>query len=159
MGIAVIEKIENHYRAHFERRLQHNVEEVWAWLTENEKLAKWFNELRVGDLSEGGFMRFDMQDGTFEELAITELKLYSVFQFSWWADTVRFELFPDSDGYKLVLIETIEKMTDHTPKDLAGWHVCLDVIEALMDGRTIERMEEWKKWYENYKQAVKNVTS
>jgi hypothetical protein len=39
-------------------------------LTENDKLAKWFSELRVDDLREGGIIKFDMQDGTYEELGI-----------------------------------------------------------------------------------------
>lgn len=156
--IAVIEKTENGYTARFERHLKYSMEEVWSWLTDNEKLAKWFHELRVGELRQGGHMKFDMQDGTFEKLPIYELQMYSVLEFSWWADTVRFELFPEVDGSKLLLIEKIAEITDHTPKDLAGWHVCLDVIEALMDGRTIERMEEWKKWYEKYQEAMGIVT-
>lgn len=156
--IAAIEKAGNGCTARFERHLKHSAEEVWAWLTENEKLAQWFKELRVGELREGGFMRFDMQDGTYEDLPITDLKTHKALEFSWWADSVRFELSPEPGGCQLVLIEKLEQITDHTPKDLAGWHVCLDVIEALMDGITIERMEEWKKWYEKYQQAIMEVT-
>lgn len=45
--------------------------------------------------------------------------------------------------------------TEHTPKDLAGWHVCLDVVQALMDGRPIPaREDEWKTRYEQYVQAI-----
>ena len=103
-------------------------------------------------------MKFDMPDGTVEELEITELKKHAVFEFSWWTDSVRFEMSPELNGCKLVLIERIEEITNHTPKDLAGWHVCLDVIMALMDGRTIARMEEWKKWYEEYIQVIGELT-
>ncbi|MBU8918191.1 SRPBCC family protein [Bacillus sp. FJAT-29953] len=157
--LAVIEKSENGYIARFERQFDHSVEEVWSWLTDNEKLAKWFNELRVGELREGGFMKFDMGDGNFEKMAITDLKDQSVLEFTWGSDmAVRFELSTEAPGCKLFLIEKIEKITPHTPKDLAGWHVCLDVIKALMEGETIERMEEWKKWYEKYKQAVEKVS-
>ncbi|GHI01626.1 SRPBCC family protein [Neobacillus kokaensis] len=156
--IAQIKKEKQGYTAHFERHLQHSVEEVWSWLTENEKLSQWFKELRAGALQEGGYMTFNMQNGTLEELPIYEFKMYSVLEFSWWADTVRFELSPETDGCKLTMIEKLVEITDHTPKDVAGWHVCLDVIEALMDGRTIERMEEWKKWYEKYQEAIGAVT-
>lgn len=72
--LAVIQQIENGYIARFERHLKHSVEKVWSSLTENDKLAKWFSELRVDDLREGGIIKFDMQDGTFEELEIIELK-------------------------------------------------------------------------------------
>lgn len=33
-------------------------------MTENEKLALWFSELRIEELREGGVIMFDMQDGT-----------------------------------------------------------------------------------------------
>jgi uncharacterized protein YndB with AHSA1/START domain len=153
--LAVIQKVEHGYIARFERRLKHPVEKVWALLTENEKLAKWFSELSVDDLREGGIIKFDMQDGSFEKMTITELKLYSVLEYTWGDDSVRFELHPNSEGCLLVLKEKINKMTSHTSRDLAGWHVCLDVIQALLDGRTLEsRDEEWKKWHEKYVEAV-----
>ena len=66
--IARIEKVENGYTATFERHLKHPIEEVWSYLTDNEKLQKWFSELRVDELREGGVIKFDMGDGTFDEL-------------------------------------------------------------------------------------------
>jgi uncharacterized protein YndB with AHSA1/START domain len=154
--LAVLQQSENGYTARFERHLKHSVEKVWASLTENDKLSKWFSELRVDDLREGGVIKFDMQDGTFEELAIIELKTHSVLEYMWGEDRVRFELYPESDGgCRLVLIEKINKMTDHTPKDLAGWHVCLDVFKELLDGRTLESRETvWKSMYEKYKEMI-----
>ncbi|MFC0271738.1 SRPBCC family protein [Metabacillus herbersteinensis] len=158
--LASIEKVENGYIARFERHLKHSVETVWSWLTENEKLAQWFSELRVDELSKGGFYKFDMQDGSFEELEIIEFKMYDILEFMWSGeDSVRFELYQESGGCKLVLKEKIEVITDHTPKDLAGWHVCLDVINALMDGKTIDfREDDWKEWNEKYILAVKKAT-
>lgn len=155
--LAELKKAENGYIARFERHFNHSVEEVWSFLTENEKLKKWFPELLVEDLREGGIIKFDMQDGTFEEMKIIELATHSVLQYTWGEDQVRFELYPESEGCRLVLVEMINKITDHTPKDLAGWHVCLDVINALLDGRTLESREnEWKPWYEKYKELTLN---
>ena len=156
--IARIQKVENGYNAIYERHLNHPKEDVWSYLTDNEKLPNWFSELRVDELREGGVIKFDMGDGTFDELSILELEINSVLEFSWWVDTVRFELFQESEGTLLRFIENIHTITDHTPKDLAGWHVCLDVIEALLDGRTIERKEEWKIWYERYAKEIEKVT-
>lgn len=157
--LADLQKVENGYIARFERRLKHPVEKVWSWLTENEKLAKWFSQLRVDDLREGGLIKFDMQDGTFVDLTITECSMFSVLEYTWGEDRVRFELYPEAEGCRLVLIEKIKIITDHTAKDLAGWHVCLDVIEALMDGRTIDsRKEEWKKRHERYIEVIANAS-
>ncbi|TVX89714.1 SRPBCC family protein [Paenibacillus agilis] len=157
--LAVLQQVEGGHIARFERHLQHSVEEVWSMLTENDKLEQWFSELRVDELRVGGVIKFDMQDGTFEELDILELQTYSVLAYTWGEDRVRFELHPTPDGCELFLIETIHKITDHTPKDLAGWHVCLDVIHALLDGRTIEsRADEWKTWYEQYIKLIDEYT-
>lgn len=149
--LAVIGKVESGFIAQFERHLKHPAEEVWSYLTENDKLAKWFSELRVDELRKGGFIKFDMQDDTFEEMTILDLKINSVLEYTWGEDIVRFELKQELDGCKLVLIEKIKTITNHTPRDLAGWHVCLDVIDALLDGRTIDsRKNEWEKWYTEY---------
>lgn len=155
--LALIEKVENGYTAKYERHFKHSVEEVWSYLTDNDKLQQWFSELRVDELREGGVIKFDMGDDTFEEMRILELKMHSVLEYTWGEDIVRFELSQQQEGCILVLIEKIHKITDHTPRDLAGWHVCLFVIDSLLHGYTIERKEEWKKWYEKYVQAVKLV--
>ncbi|MFE5322546.1 SRPBCC family protein [Paenibacillus sp. NPDC056579] len=140
--------------ARFERHLKHPVDSVWAYLTENDKLASWFPELRVDSLREGGVILFDMQNGTYETMTILDMVPHAVLEYTWDKDKVRFELSPEQDGTRLVLIETISEWTDHTPRDLAGWHVCLDVIEALLDGRTIEsRKDRWNIWYKQYVEA------
>lgn len=156
--IATIEKAANGYTARFERHLQQSPEEVWGWLTDNDKLALWFDELRADELGEGGYMSFHMGEDIFERLAITDFKTLSVLEFSWWQDSVRFELSEEANGCQLVLIEKIHAITDHTPKDLAGWHVCLDVIVTLAEGRDFgPRQEQWKKWYEEYIKAVEKA--
>ena len=127
-------------------------------LTVNEELSKWFSELHIEDLREGGMIKFDMQNGTYEEMTITACKLNAVFAFTWDKGHVRFELYPNPEGCQLIFVEEFSAITNHTPRDLAGWHVCLDVIDALLDGRTIDfRKAEWELWYVKYVQALENV--
>ncbi len=156
--LAQIEQVENGYCATFELLLNHPVEEVWSYLTDNEKLPRWFSELRVDELREGGVIKFDMGNGAFEEMEILELKNQAVLEYTWGDDIIRFELSNQPNGCLFVLKETITKLTNHTPRDLAGWHVCLDVIQALLDGKTIDRKEEWKIWYEKYVKEIEKVT-
>jgi uncharacterized protein YndB with AHSA1/START domain len=154
--IATIQKENTIYTARFERHFHHSVEEVWSMLTDNEKLQQWFNELEVADLRIGGLIKFDMQDGTFIDMEILDYEPFKVLAFEWGKDTARFELYSVSEGCQLTFIETLSSFTEHTIKDLAGWHVCLDVIESLLDGRTIlSREEEWKTWYMKYKELLK----
>lgn len=157
--LANIHKDKNGYIACFERHLKnHSIEAVWSWLTENQNLAKWFAELSIEKLQEGGIIKFDMQDGTFEELTIIDLQIFSVLEYTWGEDSVRFELSQEQGGCKLMLIEKINEITPHTPKDLAGWHVCLDVIKAQLDDSSIDfRKEEWAKWNEKYIQVIADL--
>ncbi|WP_054025106.1 SRPBCC family protein [Bacillus sp. FJAT-28004] len=156
--LAAIAQAQDGYTVRFERNLKHDAGSVWSMLTDNEKLATWFPELRVADLREGGLMTFDMQNGEYEEMEIIAFERLSVLEYTWAEDAVRFELFPEPEGCRLVLIEKITKITEHTPRDIAGWDVCLDVIEALLDGRTIaSRKDVWKMKYNKYVQAFANL--
>ncbi|MDF2541570.1 MAG: hypothetical protein K0S47_1288 [Herbinix sp.] len=158
--LANIEKTEYGYCVEFQRHFNTSVEEVWSWLTTNKKLSQWFSEISIDNLREGGFVMFDMQDGTFVEMEIYELKDNSVLEYNWGEDRVRFELYPEAGGCLLLLKEKLQKITDHTPKDLAGWHVCLDVIQTLIDNRTLGNREfEWKKWYEKYIEEIERITN
>lgn len=133
---------------------------MWAALTENDKLARWMPNLKVVELRNGGTIQFDMKDGsgTFIDIKILDYLEYSVLEYEWGKDRVRFELYPKPDGCLLVLKEFIDTLTDHTSKDLAGWHVCLDLLSALLDGRYMEFPKgEWEKWYDNYVIAVKQL--
>jgi uncharacterized protein YndB with AHSA1/START domain len=154
--IATIQKEDEVYTAHYERHFHHSVEKVWSMLTVNEQLQQWFTELQVVDLRKDGLIKFDMQDGTFIDMKILDFEPMQVLAFEWGKDSVRFELSPVPDGCHLVFIETLSSFTEHTIKDLAGWHVCLEVIETLLDGRTIASREDtWKVWYVKYKELLK----
>ena len=152
--IATIQKENDIYTARYERHLHHSVEAVWSMLTENEKLQQWFTELQIVDLRKGGLIKFDMQDGTFIDMQILDYEPLKVLAFEWDKDIARFELSSVSGGCQLTFIETITSITEHTPRDLAGWHVCLDVIEALLDDRSINRKDEWEVWYVKYKELL-----
>jgi uncharacterized protein YndB with AHSA1/START domain len=156
---AKIEKHGNEYLVTYERHLEHSIEDVWAMLTDNKKLALWFDELRVARLGKGGYLNFDMGDGTFQRMDITDFKEYHILEFTWDENLVRFELTPESNHCNLVFTETITELTTHTPKDLAGWHVCLDVIGMLLDKKEVnDRMENWKYWFEIYTKAIESLT-
>ncbi|RCX18669.1 uncharacterized protein YndB with AHSA1/START domain [Fontibacillus phaseoli] len=138
--------------------MNYPVPQVWSFLTENGKLKQWFPELSLAELVEGGAVKFDMGDGSYEEMTLLEVKPSSVLEYTWDRDRVRFELYPTAEGCRLLLIEKITRITDHTPRDLAGWHVCLDVISALLDGRELEsRKAEWEKRYAQYREAVSAI--
>ncbi|MDF2701004.1 MAG: hypothetical protein K0Q49_2568 [Haloplasmataceae bacterium] len=155
--LAHIEKIESGCLARFEREYNYSQEQVWSYLTENAKLKEWFPELSIEKLNKGEMIKFDMQDGTHKEMEILEMKTNNILEYTWGNDVVRFELNPKQDGCQLILIEKNRTITDQTPKDLAGWHVCLLMIKTLLEGKPLEsRDKEWDKWYDIYKSVLLN---
>ncbi|RLQ86614.1 SRPBCC domain-containing protein [Planomicrobium sp. Y74] len=156
---AEITQLEKGYKALFERQLAQETDKVWNMLADNSLLKQWFAELQIAEPGKGGKLVFDMGDGSIEELAITDYEEGRVLAFEWWDDHVRFEV-EEGNGRENVLrlIETIERITDQTAKDLAGWHVCLDVIEAILNGREINREEEWQHLHDEYKRLLDSMT-
>lgn len=156
---AEITQQEKGYKAVYERELAHGSDKVWGMLADNSRLKLWFEELRIADPGVGGKLVFDMGDGHNEDLAITDYEEGRVLAFEWWDDHVRFEVEEGSGAASVLrLIETIERITDQTAKDLAGWHVCLDVIEAILNDEKIDRDSEWQHWHEEYKRLLDSMT-
>ncbi|GIO23341.1 SRPBCC family protein [Oceanobacillus sp. J11TS1] len=155
--LATLEKTENGYTATFNRRWGNTLEKVWNTLTKNDKLQQWMPNLEVADLRKNGRMKFNMNDGTGKafDISILDYKETSYLQFEWGEGSVRFELEPAEDECILVLKEYIPALNNHIPKDLAGWHICLDMFHEVLEGRKMDfPKESWEEQYEEYKKIV-----
>ncbi|EMY8531762.1 SRPBCC family protein [Bacillus cereus group sp. TH43LC] len=153
--IAEIGKLTNGYIVKFERHFSYSIEEVWSVLTENSKLKKWMSNLQIESLKTNGVIKFDMMDGSFINIDIIECQQNSVLEFTWDKDRVRFEIHKRDNGTLLLLQEYIHELTDHTPKDIAGWHICLDLFSAVLEGEEKEfSKDKWQQWFEIYKDKV-----
>jgi uncharacterized protein YndB with AHSA1/START domain len=159
--LAVIEKVDGGFIARYDRPLNHSIAKVWSALTQNEKLGKWMPNLQVEDLKNGGLIKFNMNDGTGAsfDIKIRDYKENEVLEYDWGDGWVRFELYPKPEGCLLVLKEFIRTMNDHTSKDLAGWHVCLDVMTDLLEGHYNAEFPKgnWEKWHKKYVISVEQV--
>lgn len=153
--LAETEKQIDGYIIKFERQFPNTIEEVWSVLTENSKLKKWMSNLQIENLKTGGIIKFDMMDGSFLNIDILECQLNSVLEFTWDKDRVRFEIHKEKNGALLLLKEYIHELTDHTPKDIAGWHICLDLFSSVLEGEEkVFSKDEWEYWFDNYKVKV-----
>ncbi|WOA59802.1 SRPBCC family protein [Bacillus mycoides] len=156
--LAEIEKQTDGYIVKFERQFSYTIEEVWSVLTENSKLKKWMSNLQIENLKTGGIIKFDMMDGSFLNIDILECQLNSVLEFTWDKDCVRFEIHKEENGSLLLLKEYIHELTDHTPKDIAGWHICLDLFSSVLEEEEKEfSKNEWQQWFEKYKDKIQEV--
>lgn len=152
--LASITKSNNEYIAVYERSFNQPVEVVWGVLTKNDQLTKWMSHLEITDLRKDGQIIFNYNDGSnnFEKMKITDFEDQSVIEFEWGKDIVRFDVHPTETGSILLLKEFIKEITNHTPKDLAGWHMCLNVFKDVVNGTAnqLPNNDEWEKWYKEY---------
>lgn len=149
--IAIIDKQSNEYVVQFDRHFPYSIEKVWSVLTDNNKLKKWMSNLQIENLKTGGIIKFDMMDGSFLNIDILDCKI-SILEFTWDKDRVRFEIHKEENGSVLILKEFIHELTDHTPKDIAGWHICLDLFSSVLQDEEKEfSKDEWKYWFDKYK--------
>ncbi|UGS36499.1 SRPBCC family protein [Capillimicrobium parvum] len=124
----------------FDRRLPHPVAAVWRGVTDPGELAHWFPcAVELDGLRPGAAMRFDFGGGFVLDGEVLELDVPRRFAFRWGKDVVRLELDPDGDDATLLSFVHVlhEEGEDAAAKTMAGWHVCLDAMEAALAGAPI----------------------
>lgn len=140
----------------FERRLAHPVEAVWAAVTDPAELAHWFPcAVEIAELRVGAPMRFDFGEGFVLDGEVLEADAPRAFAFRWGSDRVRIDLEPDGGGTWLRFAHVlVEEGEDAGAKTAAGWHLCLDALEARLDGMPGDRPEgpspQWRARYDDY---------
>ena len=144
----------------FERRIAHPVQAVWEAITTPAELARWFPcEVEVA-LRLGGRMRFVFPEMPLADAPstllgeVTELDPPRRFSFTWGEDHLHFAIEPIEDGAACTLRSSVElDAKDKAARDAAGWHMCLDQLEQLLDGGPVPRpydADEWRPIYEEY---------
>jgi uncharacterized protein YndB with AHSA1/START domain len=119
------------------RELSHPAKRVWEALTEPGQLRQWAPFTVNRDLAALGEVTITMSgaDDPAEPADLPGHVLASdpprLLVYRWGDDVLRWELTSTEDGTTLVLSHTL---TDEgfTSAVAAGWHICLDVADALM---------------------------
>jgi uncharacterized protein YndB with AHSA1/START domain len=142
----------------FERRLSHPVERVWSAITERDELGHWFpSKVVVGELAPGAEMSFEFENMPLDAPStmtgrVTDFEPPRLFGFTWGPpgheDHLRFELEPGEAGCMLRLTVALGTR-DKAARDSAGWHVCLDRLEARLGEESAGG--EWRELYEEYR--------
>jgi uncharacterized protein YndB with AHSA1/START domain len=120
----------------FVRALPHPPEKVWAALTDPGRLSQWAPFETPHDLSRTGATTLTMIDGperTETAAEVLRAEAPTLLEYTWEQDLLRWELAPDGDGTRLTLRHSFAKR-DEAPMFLAGWHLCVAVLERLLDG-------------------------
>ena len=124
---------------------------VWRALTEREQLRSWFPcdvIVSGGRWEVGAAITFPFWNVNHPTLAgvVLDVDEPHALAFTWGDDTLRFELSPEGDGTRLVLID--ELPPDSAARTAAGWEECLDRlagVEPSADG--------WQPRFEHYTAA------
>lgn len=120
----------------FERHLPHPAGKVWRAVTDPDHLSRWFPAtMRIAELRPGGRIRFVFPGGELDasDGVITELDPPRVFAFTWNGDPLRIELIPEAGGCRLVFTHGFGDRP-MAGSFAAGWHTCLDALEAALAG-------------------------
>ena len=125
----------------FVRDLPHPPERVWTALTEPEELRAWSPYTADRSLARTGDVTLTMFANADEEAdalpgSVTRAEPSRLLEYRLGADLLVWELEPLGDGTRLTLSHTVAG-SDWLPKVAAGWHICLDVAERLLEGRPV----------------------
>jgi len=120
----------------FVRDLHHRPDEVWAALTDPARLDQWAPfaaDRDLGTLGDATLTMIDADNAEALPATVMRAERPAVLEYEWGKDRLRWELEPTSAGTRLTLRHTLD---DHgwVPVVAAGWHICLDVAEHLLDG-------------------------
>jgi uncharacterized protein YndB with AHSA1/START domain len=141
------------WQLRFTRKLAYPQDRVWRAITEPQHLAQWFPTTIEGERVAGAELRFSFPSGDFPaiegEMLVFEPE--SVIEFRWGPDVLRIELRPVAGGTELTLLDTLEER-GKAARDAAGWHACLDGLEATLSGDTDsgQHMAVWKEVHPHY---------
>lgn len=121
----------------FTRQLSHPVNRVWEAITEPGQLRHWAPYTANRDLATTGAAVLTMLDGEGGEMELPGAVLESdpprLLVHAFGSDVLRWELQGTDDGTTLILRHTFDD--EALASELAaGWHLCLDVADALMNG-------------------------
>ena len=123
------------WQLRFSRTLPHPADKVWRAITEPEHLEAWFPQRIVGDRVTGARLRFEMDQSGIDAFDGEMLRFEppTLLEFTWGDDVLRFELEPVGDHTVLTLLDTFTELGKGA-RDAAGWHECLDRLEADLRG-------------------------
>ena len=140
------------------RELRHSPAAVWEALTDPSQLCEWapFNADR--NLSREGPARFSMagtpQPQEFDTV-VKRAEAPRLLEYTWGGNDLRWQLEPMGSGTRLTLWHNIDRR--YITWGAAGWQICFDVLDRLLEGEPIGRIAgseavkfEWQRLVGEY---------
>jgi uncharacterized protein YndB with AHSA1/START domain len=141
------------WQLRFTRTFPHPPGKVWRAITEPEHLAKWFPTTVEGERAAGAPLRFSFPAGQAPPIdgVMLAFEPESAMELQWGPDVIRIELRRVPEGTELTLLDTLEER-GKAARDGAGWHTCLDSLDAALRGDAAARqqMDNWREVHSHY---------
>lgn len=148
------------WRIRFERRLKHTVDAVWTAIIGPGRMSRWFDQTQMPDpLKVGAVIRFHHEAAAMDSAGrITALAAPRLIEWLWSGplgpgNLIRWELQPEPDGCRLIMSLRLQDSTI-LARSMAGWHICLDRMEIMLDGGDEPGMPGWPTLFERYAAQV-----
>lgn len=137
-----VSKEHDGYMVRYERVYNHSIARVWDAITNPEKMAIWFMDIEM-DLEPGAKMTLTFGDEAHTKSygKVLTVEPPKLFEFLWLNDDgpdehARWELIeeaPETTRLIFIYSRVDEKYVSGVP---AGWHIMLNHLEEVLDGRT-----------------------
>lgn len=139
---ATVDKSGDSWTLAMVRELRHPPEKVWTALTDPEHLRQWAPFDSDGNLGVTGktvkLTTVGMQAPQVAETTITRAEPPHLLEYNWGGNETRWELEATETGTRLKLWAKIDRR--YIAMGAAGWHVCIDIMEDLLDGHPVGRL-------------------
>ena len=124
------------------RELRHSPEKVWEALTDPAHLREWAPFDADGNLGTTGskvkLTTIGAPKEMISETTVARAEAPRVLEYKWGGNEMRWELEPLGTRTRLTLWHNIDRR--FISMGAAGWHICFDVLNRLLDGNPIGRM-------------------
>ena len=124
------------------RELRHSPKKVWQALIDPEQLRQWAPFDADRDLGAAGARVKLTTVGApaphVSETTVTRADAPKLLEYTWGGYQMRWELEPAGAGTRLTLWTSIDRR--FISMGAAGWHICLDVLDRLLEGTPLGRI-------------------
>lgn len=124
------------------RELRHSPEKVWRALTEPEHLREWAPFDADKNLGDAGatvsLTTVGAPTPQVSTTTVTRADAPRLLEFNWGGQDIRWELEPHRGGTRLTLWHNIDRR--YIAMGAAGWHICIDVLDRLLNDAAIGRI-------------------
>jgi uncharacterized protein YndB with AHSA1/START domain len=142
-------RTDGRFELRFERRLTHPVARVWRAITEPEQLRAWFPATVDMEPTPGAKLRFELPPDAQARHDIPDADMVSygevtvvdpprLLEYTWSGEILRWELEPADTGCRLRFTNVFDDR-EIAAGDGAGWHVALEALGAVLEGRDVHR--------------------